>query len=232
MIWVMRLLRLLIVLIGFFIVRHFLLHFLDPYDLHFDHKQALSWMKENQDFSGWAQFAGATAGIILAIAIPAWQRHGQNLDRWRDAQSLNASLALLSYFLLGEVKNYLTGYLGTGTMPRKFVRKDFETADLLQRIHALENRENNQERITRLFRARGMIHQTTISMVSQFSQDEPLSNGEADLVRERLLELKKLLNEAEKANDDAVDSLNRANLWMPARFMFSILVFIFRGKIV
>lgn len=232
MIWAKRLFRLIAVLLVFFAARYYLLHFLEPYNFHFDHNISLKWMEEHPDLSGWAQFAGATAAIVLAIMVPAWQRHGQNLDRWRDAQSVNASLALLSYYLLGEVRNHLNGYLGSEDMPRKYARKDSESADLLQRIHALENRENNQARITRLFLARGMIHQTASSIASPFSQEVPLSFGEAELIRERISNLIELLNEAEKANGDAIDSLARANLWMPFRFGFSIIVFIIRGKMV
>ena len=232
MIWAKRLFRLIAVLLVFLAARYFLMRFLEPYHFHFDHKPSLEWMEDHPDLSGWAQFAGATAAIVLAIMVPAWQRHGQNLDRWRDAQSVNASLALLSYYLLGEVRNYLNGYLGSESMPRMHSRKDIETADLLQRIQALENRENNQNRITRLFRARGMILQTTTAMTSPFSQNEPLSNGEAELLRERIANLMELITEAEKANHDAIDALSRANLWMPSRFMYSIIIFIIRGRIV
>ena len=231
MIWAIRLARLLAVILVIVVARYYLLNFLEPYNFHFDFKPSLKWMNENPNLSGWAQFFGATAAILLAIAIPAWQRHGQNLDRWRDAQDVNASLALLSFYLLSEVRTHLDCYLRTGDMPRKNARRDIETADLLQRIHALEIRENNQDRITRLFRARGSIHQTASSLTLPFSQNDSLSDGEKQLIRERISTMEIIIKEAEEANGKAIHARARANLWLLLRAIHPVILFIFTGKI-
>ncbi|MGK5024621.1 hypothetical protein [Janthinobacterium sp. RB2R34] len=231
MIWLIRLARLLFVIFIILVARYYFLNFLEPYDFHFDIKPSIKWMDANPNLSGWAQFFGATAAILLAIAIPAWQRHGQNLDRWRDAQDANASLALLSFYLLSEVQNHLNGYLQTGDMPRKYVRRDIETADLLQRIHALEIRENNQDRITRLFRARGAIHQTASSLNLPFAQNDPLANEEKQLLRERISTMEKFIKEAAEANTKAIHARARANLWLLPRAIHPVLLFIITGKI-
>lgn len=230
MIWAMRLIRLIFVIIIFLLARYFLLRELSPYDFHYDLQSILKWMECHPDLSGWAQFAGAMAAILIAIAVPAWQRHGQNLDRWRDANELNASLALLSFYLLGEVRNYLDGYLRTNSMPREFARRDSETSDLLQRIHSLENRENKQDRITRLFHARGAIHQTANTMTSQFSQPLPLAEEEISLLRERITFINKLIEEAEAENDKAIHARNRGKLWLLSRVFYSIILFIIKGR--
>ncbi|WFR77812.1 hypothetical protein P9875_19030 [Janthinobacterium rivuli] len=231
MILAIRLARLLAVILVIVVARYYLLNFLEPYNFHFDFKPSLKWMNENPNLSGWAQFFGATAAILLAIAIPAWQRHGQNLDRWRDAQDVNASLALLSFYLLSEVQTHLEGYLQTGDMPRKNARRDIETADLLQRIHALEIRENNQDRITRLFRARGAIHQTASSLTLPFSQNDSLSDGEKQLIRERVSTMEKIIKEAEEENGKAIHARARANLWLLPRAIHPVILFIITGKI-
>lgn len=231
MIWLIRLARLLFVFFVILVARYYFLNFLEPYDFHFDIKPSIKWMDANPNLSGWAQFFGATAAIILAVAIPAWQRHGQNLDRWRDAQDANASLALLSFYLLSEVQNHLSGYLQTGDIPRKHVRRDFETADLLQRIHALEIRENNQDRISRLFRARGAIHHTATSLNLPFSQNYPLRDEEKKLLSERISTMKILIKEAEDANRKAIHARGRANLWLLPRAIHPVLLFIITGKI-
>lgn len=231
MIWATRLARLLAVILVIFVARHYLINFIEPYNFHFDVNPSLKWMNDNPNLSGWAQFFGATAAILLAIAIPAWQRHGQNLDRWRDAQDVNASLALLSFYLLSEVKNHLDGYLQISDIPRKNIRKDFETADLLQRIHALEIRENNQDRITRLFRARGAIHQTSSSLSLPYAQNDSLNDGEKNLLRERISTMGKFIKEAEEANGKAIHARARANLSLLPRTIHPILLFIFTGKI-
>ena len=230
MIWAIRLARLLVVLFVVLIICYYFLNFLEPLNLYFDVKPPLKWMDENPNLSGWAQFFGATAAILLAIAIPAWQRHGQNLDRWRDAQECNASLALLSFYLLGEVRSYLSGFFWDDSTPRQFIRKDFEAADLLQRIHSLEIRENSQDRITRLFRARASIHQTTSSVSLPFVQSNPLSENEKVLLRERIALLDELIEAAEKENGRAIHARNRANLWFPARAIFPIIMFIIYGR--
>jgi len=231
MILAIRLARLLAAILVIVVARYYLLNFLEPYNFHFDFKPSLKWMNENPNLSGWAQFFGATAAILLAIAIPAWQRHGQNLDRWRDAQDVNASLALLSFYLLSEVQTHLDGYLQTGDMPRKNARRDIETADLLQRIHALEIRENNQDRITRLFRARGAIHQTASSLTLPFSQNDSLSDGEKQLIRERVSTMEKIIKEAEEENGKAIHARARANLWLLPRAIHPVILFIITGKI-
>lgn len=223
--------RFLSVVVAFLLARYFILHFIEPYHFDFNVQPVLRWMECHPDLSGWAQFAGAMAAIFLAIAIPAWQRHGQNLDRWRNSEDVNASLALHSYYLLGEVHNYLNGLLNTGDMPRQLARTDWETADLLQRIHALEIRENDSKRITRLFHARGAIHQTTTAMASPFLQNKPLSDGEKKLIRERLESLDEQIKGAKAASDKAIDSRAQANLWMLARFFYAVIRFIHRGKL-
>lgn len=231
MLWAMRCARLLAVVFVFLVARYFLLKLLAPFPPDLNIQPTLIWMEAHPDLSGWAQFVGAMAAIFLAIAIPAWQRHGQNLDRWRSAEDLNAALALHSYFLLSEVHIYLNGYLGTSNMPRELARKDWETNDLLQRIHALEIRENDAARITRLFHARGYIHQTTMAMASPFLQKALLSDVEKNLIRGRLDDLNKNIKEAEAASNKAADARAQANLWLLPRFFYSIIRFIHRGKL-
>lgn len=231
MLWVMRCARLLAVVVVFLVARYFLLEFLAPFPLDLNIQPMLLWMEAHPDLSGWAQFVGAMAAIFLAIAIPAWQRHGQNLDRRRSTEDLNAALALHSYFLLNEMHNYLNGYLSTSNMPRQLARKDLETTDLLHRIHALEIRENDAGRITRLFHARSFIHLTTMAMNSPFLQKALLSIDEKEMIRDRLDALDKNIKEAEAASNKAADARAQANLWLLARLFYSIIRFIHRGKL-
>jgi len=227
-VWQRRTLKLALVAGAFYIARYFALCFFSSFHMDFDINQTLKWMEAHPNLSGWAQFVGAIAAILLAIAIPAWQRHGQSLDRWRDAEDLNASLSQNSFYLLSEIRNYLRGYQGARAIPRGIMRNDELRNDLLRRIHELELREINPDRITRLFFARGAIHGTNTSIAAGFQQDNPLSDGEEALLAERIGTINSQLDEAEIANRKAIQSRAHAHLWLLPRIAFPVVMFIAR----
>lgn len=119
--------------------------------------QALAWMRANQDLSGWAQAIGAVVAILIAIVIPAYQRHTQTLDARRLEAGLNLALATSCRFLLNDVIIFFKALLGTAPMPRSSRRDDVQMSDLLERIRALESRETNHARILALYEARGSL---------------------------------------------------------------------------
>lgn len=190
----------------------------------FDLQDQIKWMEEHDKLSGWAQFYGATLALVVAILVPAWQRYLQALDKRRDDADLNLVNALGVFYLISEVRNHLEGYLEKKNMPRKLSREDDVREDLLARIHALELRDNNPERLTLLFRARGFVHQTHAALGMPYLQSRPLSPGEMSLIRTRLRDCRELLSAAEEIKDDAYFRRGRIRLWWLARLVFPLAV--------
>lgn len=225
-VWFFRALRLFLVLGALYYIGYLFLTFDNLARNNVDVQGLLKWMNGNEKLSGWAQFYGAIIAIGLAIAVPAWQRHSQNLDRWRDGEDTNASLSQNSFFLLGEILSYVRGCGSSDTMPRSLVRDTDRSDDLLRRIHALELKEISPNRIIRLFHARGHVHNTNSAMTRPTFQNDPLSAGELQLFTDRRTHLEKLVEEAKRENDKAISARAHAHLWLLPRISWSITQFI------
>ncbi|WP_062117245.1 hypothetical protein [Collimonas pratensis] len=184
--------------------------------------QAIAWMEAHDKLAGWAQFAGATVAVALAIAIPSWQRYLQRLDSRRQAADLNLTLALGTFFVLEDTKNHLTGFQMRTNMPRRLARDDNVRDDLLRRIHALEMRDTDQQRIRSLFLGRGTIHQTNLEMASPFLQDTKYSEGELKLLADRITLLKNHILLACKNRDDSGYVKARIDLPFLGRIVFPL----------
>ncbi|MGF6116663.1 hypothetical protein ABIE30_000669 [Janthinobacterium lividum] len=223
-VYLIRLAKFLFVASAFSLAGYFLIYLIKSNQ--FNLTSSIEWMSNNEKMSGWAQFFGSIGAIILAITIPAWQRHGQNLDRLRATTELNAALSQHNYFLLGEVRDHLVGYITRKRMARGIARNDAQRDDLLRRIHALENRENNADRITHLFIARGVIHQTNTAMSLSSLQNEILGLAELVMITERIDKIETTIKEAFELNKKAIGARNRANLWLIGRLLAPIIIYI------
>ncbi|TNC78195.1 hypothetical protein FHI69_02535 [Janthinobacterium lividum] len=225
-IWIHRAFRLSLVLGALWFVRYLVLKVIESAKFSVDVQGLLNWMNGNDKLSGWAQFYGALIAIFFAIAVPAWQRHSQNLDRWRDGEDINASLSQNSFFLIGEVFNYVNGCANGGAMPRAMLHDSDRCHDLLKRIHALELREISPDRITRLFHARGHLLNSNSSLSNLNLQDAPLSPGERQLFSDRLDHLKLLVSEAKNENGEAIHARARAHLWLLPRIAHPVIRYV------
>lgn len=225
-IWIHRAFRLSLVLVVLWFVRYSILKIVELANFSVDVQSLVNWMNGHEKLSGWAQFYGALIAIFFAIAVPAWQRHSQNLDRWRDGEDINASLSQNSFFLIGEVLNYVNGCANGGAIPRAVLHDLDRCRDLLRRIHALELREISPDRITRLFHARGHLLNTNSSLTNLNFQDAPLSPGEQQLFSDRLDHLKLLVEEAKHENGEAIHARARAHLWLLPRIAHPILRYV------
>ncbi|WP_039788613.1 hypothetical protein [Herbaspirillum huttiense] len=184
-----------------------------------DFQHQIAWMESHDELSGWAQFYGASLALVVAIIVPAWQRYLQALDKKRDDAESNLANALGVFYLVSEVRNHLDGYLEKKGMPREFSREDYVREDLLNRIHALELRDNNPDRVRLLFLARGFIHQTHSALAAPYMQHVALTFRERSLIRARLEHCRRLLNEASELKDQAIFRNARMQQWWLVRLM-------------
>lgn len=189
-----------------------------------DFQEQIAWMESHDKLSGWAQFYGASLALVVAILVPAWQRYLQALDKKRDDAESNLANALGVYYLVSEVRNHLEGYLEKKDMPREISREDYVREDLLNRIHALELRDNNPDRVTLLFLARGFIHQTHSALSAPYLQNLALTPGERILVRKRLEHCRKLLVDAAEMKDQAFFHHTRMQQWWLARLIAPLML--------
>ncbi|QAU33118.1 hypothetical protein [Janthinobacterium sp. 17J80-10] len=181
--------------------------------------QAIAWMRlpENTNLAGWAQAVGATVALVLAIAVPAYQRHAQLLDLRRQRSELNLALATSCRYLLGDVLNFLNGPITLAKLPRSSCRDDVHLNDLLERIHALENREISHARITSLYAARNALILTNMALCSPYAQDNPLSAKELENLKTRITSVNEILETAEYDADFALGEARSFEQSWPAR---------------
>lgn len=168
-----------------------------------NYDQVMQWMEQHDKLSGWAQTVGAVIGIVIAIAIPAYQRWTQMLDIRRQRSELGLINEQTAYFLLSDISNWLTGHRTLATMPRQNVRHDMERDDLLARIQALEARMTDHNIVEALFRTRGAILQTSRAALDIDWQNKPLTPSEIRNLDERIKMVDEYEIQSEKRMDKA-----------------------------
>ncbi|CAB3852595.1 hypothetical protein LMG26846_02072 [Achromobacter insuavis] len=105
------------------------------------------WLAANKD----------VAAVLVAIAVPVFQRSGEIKDRRvREAES-RVSQYQSVFFLLCDVENDLRKPERLKELPGRLVFDATEGEDLLQRIRVLEQRELDAPAVIALFRARSLI---------------------------------------------------------------------------
>lgn len=181
--------------------------------------QAIAWMRlpENSNLAGWAQAVGATVALALAIGVPAYQRHVQLLDMRRQRSELNLALATSCRYLLGDVLNFLNGRITLAKLPRSSCRDDVHLNDLLERIHALENREISHARITSLYGARNALIITNMALCSPYAQDKPLTSKELEDLKMLIASVKERAKLADYDADFSLGQARSAEQSWPAR---------------
>lgn len=56
----------------------------------------LIWLEQHEKLSGWAQFAGAILGLVVAIGIPAYQTYAARKEqRFASAQRFRATVEVV-----------------------------------------------------------------------------------------------------------------------------------------
>jgi hypothetical protein len=182
-------------------------------------EHALDWMRsvENAPLSGWAQAIGAVLAILIAIAVPAYQRHSQLLDARRGLASLNLVLASSCGFLLNDVVVFLKGLIEKDNMPRAEFRDDTQINDMLERIRALEAREISHARIISLYAARGALILTNRELQQPFLQDRGLHEKEILLLKKRIASVDERLSITNYDSDFSIGRARSAYLAWPAR---------------
>lgn len=186
-------------------------------------------MRRNQDLSGWAQAVGALVALAIAIAVPAYQRHVQNLDARRHQARLNLMLASSVSLLLGDGRNFLNGILTLRGVPRVACRNDTLVGDILERVRSLEAREVSHARILALYELRGSITITNDQLHRHGHDPYPLVPSELDQVRSKVQSLDERLAEAEYDSElalfrcralDVTGPLRPITYWALSAFVF------------
>lgn len=180
-------------------------------------------LKKNDSLSGWAQFLGAMISIAIAIGVPAWQHYRQRLTERRAAAEASHANALSIFYLLGEIKSYLERALNSASIPRHVFRDDIGRDDLLRRIHALEMRENDENRLTLLFHARGAVHTLNQTMSGPWSQNMNLGEGEVDFIKSRVQDSEVWIAKAAGHRDIAVMRRARLRQKLLGRFLYPLI---------
>lgn len=109
--------------------------------------QLWDWLGKNKDVTA----------VLVAIAIPVFQRAGESKDRKIREGVTAVSQYQAVFFLLCDIRNYL---LRAGQMkwaPTGKIFQPSEQKDLLDRLHALEQRELDASGVVALFRARALL---------------------------------------------------------------------------
>lgn len=188
-----------------------------------DFYQVLQWMKQHEALAGWAQAVGVVTGILVAVAIPAYQRWTQTLDTRREKSELDLVNAQGTFFLLTDASGWLNGLRTMAETPRQAVRDDMQRDDLLARIHALENRTTDHESIRFLSRARVAIIQTSQVLMNAERQKETLPAREMELLADRINLIKEHAAAAEKNMDRAFHSRSALRLNLFGRLLYPLL---------
>lgn len=182
--------------------------------------QLISWMGQNQNWSGWAQAVGATVGIIIAVAVPAYQRWAQTLDMRREKAEMNLINAQTLFFLLSDIANWLGAHLKLASMPRQAARHDIQRDDLLCRIQALEAKVTDHQSGEVLFRARGAIVQTNRAIMDVSHQMLPLTAAEIALLTERVQMLADYEEKSERSMNKAFHDYGAVRLHLFGRVLY------------
>lgn len=110
--------------------------------------EAWEWLGRNKD----------VAAVLIAVAVPVYQRRGESKDRRIIEASTNAAQLQAVFFLLNDVRDFLRKPTQLEDFPRERVFDDRQGRDLLRRLHALEQRELHVASVIALYRARGLLY--------------------------------------------------------------------------
>ncbi len=110
--------------------------------------EAWDWLGRNKD----------VAAVLIAVAVPVYQRWGESKDRRIIEASTNLAQLQAVFFLLTDVRDYLRRPTMLGDFPRERVFDDRQGRDLMRRLHALEQRELHVSSVIALYRARALLY--------------------------------------------------------------------------
>lgn len=172
---------------------------------------AVRWMVVNEKLAGWAQAIGSVVAILIAIAVPAWQRHAERRDAAIEDARIDVVLSQNLFFLLRDVAIFLKNLISRKEMPRKNLADRVSMDDLLSRIAALESRERHAMRILALFRTRGALSGTNMALVDWLGET-PLTDTELDLLKERVDLIEGFFVDARRNMHEAMDRHRRVRV--------------------
>lgn len=114
--------------------------------------------------------------LVIAIWVPWYQARVS--ERAARAERLERSLATLQgvCYLLIDISVWLNTAGNHGDMPRGEFRNPVEVNDLLDRLKLLEARDDDFDRVTALFLARGAVARTQQTLSLRFLQDKPITD--------------------------------------------------------
>lgn len=180
----------------------------------------VTWMRANEDLSGWAQAVGAFIALFIAIAIPAWQRRQQRSDTRLEELTLDVTLGSGVFFVLNDAELWINEMIEKTFMTRNEARTDFIFNDLIERILLWEGRETNDHRVISLYLTRGAIARTQNKLAWSVLQRKPIMDGEIVLLKADHKIVCDQKDFAKRLLDHAVFRLNLKKLPFWARPIF------------
>jgi hypothetical protein len=143
------------------------------------------------DYAAWAQAIGSIAAILVAVAVPWWQRHNEQIDRHLERVATAVTLAQSVYFSVRDARNYLARVVGASEnqVPRSQLTEDPVPTELVARLTGLESREFDLERTIALYHARSDVLRTNGAVHALFIRGNPLNADEINVVREAIVRL-------------------------------------------
>jgi len=118
--------------------------------------EAWGWLGKNKEI----------VAVLIAVAVPVYQRRGESKDRRISEASANVSQLQAVFFFLTDVRDYLRKPTALEDFPRERVFDDGQARDLLRRLHALEQREQHVASVIALYRARGLLYNARQSVMA------------------------------------------------------------------
>jgi hypothetical protein len=179
--------------------------------------QMLQWMNQHPNLSGWAQAFGAVLAILIAVAIPWYQRRAQMLDMLRTKAELDVVLSYGVSQLLTDAHIFLRNLPKTKHLARNANWIEMEVKELLERIRAIENREHDHKRITALFHVRGALLATNFIFARPDLQQNKLAADEIESIEKYVAFVKQQIPAVDTSRDRAIDVYWGMKLYWPAR---------------
>jgi hypothetical protein len=137
------------------------------------------------DYAAWAQAVGSIAAILIAVAVPWWQRQNEQKDRRGERIEISVVLAQSAYFVVRDARNYLSRIVtaSENNVPRTQLTGDPWPAEIIVRIQTLESREFDIDRTLALYHARCDVLRTVQTVNALFIGANPLNGAEIDIAR-------------------------------------------------
>lgn len=154
--------------------------------------ELLAWMHSNPNLSGWAQAAGGFLGILIAVAIPYFQRASQIDDEKRKHAQEDLAQSQGTYFLIVDTLGWLIACKATAAIPRNCGALD-RAPDLLARARALDAKESDGHRVIAVQAARDVIVRTNGMLNFSFKLEHPLTPDELAFIEKDLEKMKEIL---------------------------------------